>query len=66
MWNNNKYLVKKNLYHLAKKKMEIKTKVFGKLMILIVNKSIREMGSLTAVENKICKRFLGSHLVILH
>ena len=44
---------KTNLWHLAKKELEIKTKVFGKLMILTVYKSMREMGNLIAVENKI-------------
>lgn len=32
-------------------------------MILTVYKSIREMGSLIAVENKIWKDFLDGHLV---
>lgn len=50
--------------HLAKKEVKIKTKVFGKLMIPIVYKSSRKMGSLIAVGNKICIRFLGGHLVV--
>lgn len=54
---------KKNLCRLAKKELVIKAKVFGKLMILTVYKSIREMGSLIAVENKIWKDFLDGHLV---
>ena len=54
---------KTNLWHLAKKELEIKTKVFGKLMILTVYKSMREMGNLIAVENKIWKDFLDRHLV---
>ena len=44
---------KKSLRHLAKKELVIKAKVFGKLMMLTVYKSMREMGSLIAVENKI-------------
>ena len=64
MWITDKYLMeKKNLCHLAKKELEIKTKVFGKLMILTVYKSMREMGDLIAVENEIWKDFLDHHLV---
>lgn len=37
--------------------------MFGKLMILTVYKSMREMGDLIAVENEIWKDFLDHHLV---
>ena len=65
MWVTDKYLLekKKSLRHLAKKELVIKVKVFGKLMMLTVYKSMREMGSLIAVENKIWKDFLDGHLV---